>query len=775
MQNDLTKAKTSVNLGDIKETVRAVGYDIGSAKVLFDVKGLHCASCIAKIEKALLSVPGVVKGSVNLASREASVEYLPSVVSLGSISDSIRDIGYEVELSAEKGETESGENAQYDEYRKQTRKWIVGAALTSPILIVSMPFIFRFMLLLPDTLNKWFQFAAGILSLPILIYTGGHFFVGAVRAFRHRSADMNTLIAVGTGAAWLYSTIAILFPSLFPEGAAEPFYDVVGVVITLVVLGQALELRARGRTSEAIKKLMGLQAKTARVLRAEGEIDIPVEEVLVDDVVIVRPGEKVPVDGVVLEGLSYIDESMITGEPIPAEKKTGDEVIGATINTTGLFRFRTTKVGKDTVLAQIVRMVHEAQSSKAPIARLADKVAAYFVPTVIIIAILTFAVWFNFGPSPEIMYAIVTAVTVLIIACPCALGLATPISLIVGIGKGAEYGILIRSGEALQAAGSIGTIVLDKTGTITLGKPKLTDVIPAPGFKEEEILSLAASVERGSEHPLGRAIVEEAKIRNLELSDPLGFEAVPGQGAEADVANRNVLLGNQKFMQSRNIDIQMLDVQVEELAEQGKTPMYIVVDGAIAGLIAVADVVKEDSVTAINAFKDMGLEVVMLTGDNKKTADAIARQVNINRVIAEVLPKDKSRHIQLLQNEGKKVAMVGDGINDAPALAKADLGIAIGTGTDVAIEASDITLIKGSLKGVVQGIQISRATLKNIKQNLFGAFFYNSAGIPIAAGVLFPFFGILLSPLIAGAAMAFSSVTVVTNANRLRTFKPAEV
>lgn len=764
-----------VSLGDIKESIQSAGYDVGSAKVLFDVKGIHCASCIGKIEESLLSVPGVVKASVNLASGRAYVEYLPSAVSLSRISDAIRDVGYEVELPEEKGDTESGDKAHHDEYRKQTRKWIVGAALTVPILIVSMPFLFRFMLLLPDAYNEWMQIAAGLLALVIMTYTGGHFFVGAVRSLAHRSADMNTLIALGTGAAWIYSTVAILFPELFPEGAAEPFYDVVGVVITLVVLGQALELRAKGRTSEAIKKLMGLQAKTARVVRNGSEVDIPVEEVLVDDVVIVRPGEKIPVDGVVVEGSSFVEESMITGESMPVAKTSGDEVIGATINKTGSFRFRTTKVGKDTTLAQIVRMVQEAQSSKAPIARLADKVSAYFVPSVIIIAILTFAAWFNFGPSPEITFALVAAVTVLIIACPCALGLATPISLIVGIGKGAESGILIRSGEALQTAGSVQTIVLDKTGTITLGKPKVTDVIPAPGFNEEEILKLAASVERGSEHPLGQAIIEEARARNLELSDSTAFEAVPGQGAKANIANHKVLLGNLKFMRDREIDLGILQRQAETLAEQGKTAMYCAADGAIAGAIAVADVVKEDSISAIKAMKAMGLEVVMLTGDNKKTADAIARQVGIDRAIAEVLPEDKSRHIQLLQDGGEKVAMVGDGINDAPALAQADLGIAIGTGTDVAIEASDITLIKGSLKGVVQAIQISRATLRNIKQNLFGAFFYNSAGIPIAAGVLFPFFGILLSPIIAGAAMAFSSVTVVTNANRLRTFKPTEV
>jgi len=765
----------TLKLSEVKNIIRDVGYDISSVRVQFDIKGVHCSSCVNQLENTLSSIPGVVKGMVNPGSEKVTVEYIPHLVSLDRISDSIRETGYEIQLSSDETTSPSTDSEQKGEYIKLTKKWITGAILTIPVLIISMPFIFRFMLRVPDSAYYWLKIISGILAFLIIIYTGRQFFIGAIRSFRHRSADMNTLIALGTGSAWIYSTVAVFFPNLFPEGAAEPFYDVVGVVITLVVLGQALELRAKGRTSEAMKKLMGLQAKSAHVIRIDGEVDIPVEEVLVDDVIVVRPGEKVPVDGEMLEGTSYIDESMITGESIPVAKQPGDEVIGATINTTGSFRFRATKVGKETVLSQIVRMVQEAQNSKAPIARLADKVAAYFVPTVIIIALMTFAVWFNFGPSPEIMYAIVAAVTVLIIACPCALGLATPISLIVGIGRGAEKGVLIRSGEALQAAGIVDTIVLDKTGTITLGKPTLTDVIPVPGFDEDEILKLAASVEHESEHPLGRAIVDAARVRNLELANPLGFDAVPGKGVEADVLNRNVLLGNNKFMQERNIDIGILYSRAKNVSEEGKTLIYISLNGQIAGLFAVADVVKEDSLSAISGMKKLGLEVVMLSGDSQKTAKAIAAQVGIEKIIAEVLPEEKSHHIKRLQMEGKKVAMVGDGINDAPALAQADIGIAIGTGTDVAIEASDITLIKGSLKGVLQAIEISRATLKNIKQNLFGAFFYNSIGIPIAAGILYPFFGILLSPLIAGVAMAFSSVTVVSNANRLRTFIPSEV
>jgi Cu+-exporting ATPase len=571
----------------------------------------------------------------------------------------------------------------------------------------------------------------------------------------------------------LYSTFAILFPSVFPEGTSEPFFDVVAVVIALVVLGQALELRAKGQSSSAIKKLLGLQAKTARVIRDGKEMDLPVEEVLVGDVIQVRPGEKVPVDGVIIEGNSAVDESMLTGESMPASKKMGDEVIGATINKTGAFKFRAMKIGKDTALAQIVKMVQDAQNSKAPIARMADTVSGYFVPVVMILAILTFVIWFDFGPQPQLVYALVTAVTVLIIACPCALGLATPMSLMVGIGKGAENGILIRSGEALQTAQGIKTVVLDKTGTITKGKPELTDTLVAANWKENDLLRLAASVEKGSEHPLAEAIVEGAKSHSIALSEPTAFEAVPGHGVIATVDGRRTVLGNLKMMEREGVALGAFEGKAAALADDGKTPMYVAVDGQLAGVVAVADTVKDDSAEAIAALQKMGIEVVMITGDNRRTAEAIARKVGITRVLAEVLPEDKAHNVHLLQAEGKKVAMVGDGINDAPALVQADVGLAIGTGTDVAIEASDITLIKGSLKSVVTAIEVSRATMNNIKQNLVGAFFYNTLGVPVAMGLLFPFFGVLLSPLLAGAAMAFSSVTVVGNANRLRTFKPS--
>jgi Cu+-exporting ATPase len=584
------------------------------------------------------------------------------------------------------------------------------------------------------------------------------------------------LIAIGVSAAWLYSTVAVLVPQIFPSANfAEVFYDVTAVVIALVNLGLALELRARGRTSEAIQKLIGLQAKTARVVRDGVEADIPFEEVLVGDTIVVRPGEKIPVDGVVRDGNSSVDESMISGESIPVEKQTGDEVIGATMNQTGSFRFRATKVGKDTALAQIIRLVQDAQGSKAPIQKVVDQVSHYFVPAVMILAVASAVTWFIFGPQPTYIYALIVFVTTLIIACPCALGLATPTSLTVGIGKGAEQGILIRSGDAIQTTKTLHVIVLDKTGTITKGKPELTNVIAEMGFDEEDVLRLAATIERNSEHPLASAILAGAKAQGIVLAEAKNFQAIPGHGVEADVEGRHVLLGNAKLMEVKNVALGRLLLESQHLADDGKTPMYIAIDGKAAGIVAVADTVKEESIAAIAALKRLGIEVVMLTGDNRRTAEAIGRQVGVDRVIAEVLPQDKAHEVQKLQLEGKKVGMVGDGINDAPALTQADVGLAIGTGTDVAIEAADITLISGSLRGVVTAIEISQATMRNVYQNLFGAFIYNGLGLPIAMGLLYPFTGILLSPLIAAAAMAASSVTVVTNANRLRGWHPKEI
>ena len=762
------------DIRNLISTVKKSGYQVGGAQKRIGIQNLHCASCVQFIENELKATPGILSANVNIATQEATVEYLPEQTSLPQLNDAIESWGYKTSIAASDLPADQQENAHEKEYRSLMSKFWLAAIISIPILLTAYP---KFIPIIRDWSMETLRlawFGAAVLTIPVLIYSGGHFFTGAWAALKHRSANMNTLIALGTGAAWLYSTVAITFPGIFPEGTSEPFYDVVAVVIALVVLGQALEIRAKGRTSEAIKKLMGLQAKTARVIRDGQELDIPVEEVLVADVIQVRPGEKIPVDGVILEGSSAVDESMLTGESMPASKKTGDEVIGATLNKTGAFKFRATKVGKDTALAQIVKMVQDAQNSKAPIARLADTISGYFVPVVMILALATFVIWFDFGPVPQLVYALVTAVSVLIIACPCALGLATPMSLMVGIGKGAENGILIRSGEALQTAQSIRTVVLDKTGTITKGKPELTDIIneQQSSTSNDELLRLAASVETVSEHPLAEAIVEGAKAKGLPLGKPEAFEAIPGHGVIATVDGRLIALGNLKMMQRLDIDLGNLETKSETLANDGKTPMFVALDRKAAGIIAVADTVKEDSKEAIAALHQMGIEVVMITGDNRRTAEAIARQVGVDRVLAEVLPEDKAHNVHLLQAEGKKVAMVGDGINDAPALAQADVGLAIGTGTDVAIEASDITLIKGSLKGVVTAIEVSRATMRNIKQNLVGAFIYNTLGVPIAMGVLFPFFGLLLSPLLAGAAMAFSSVTVVSNANRLRSFHP---
>jgi Cu+-exporting ATPase len=584
---------------------------------------------------------------------------------------------------------------------------------------------------------------------------------------------MNTLIAVGTSAAYLYSVLATFFPSLFAAKGlmAEVYFDTAGAIIVLILLGRLLEARAKGQTSEAIKKLIGLQAKTARVVRDGMETDIPVEDVAKGDLVIVRPGEKIPVDGILKEGRSSVDESMITGESIPVEKNPGDQVIGATINKTGSFKFEATKVGRDTMLAQIIKMVEEAQGSKPPIARLADMIASYFVPAVIGIAVFTFILWYVFGPAPALTYAVLNFVAVLIIACPCALGLATPTSIMVGTGKGAESGVLIRGGEALETAHKLSAIVMDKTGTLTKGEPSVTDIVEHNNFKRKEILRYAASAEKGSEHPLGEAIVNKAKEENLPLIDPKSFNAIAGHGIEATIDGRLLLMGNEKLMKDRGIQFDGLLKKAEELSNQGKTPMFVALDQRPAGIVAVADTLKENSKEAVEALHRMGVEVAMITGDNRRTAEAIARQIGIDRVLAEVLPEGKAEEVKKLQAEGKKVAMVGDGINDAPALAQADVGIAIGTGTDVAMESADITLISGDLRGVVTAIALSRATIRNIKENLFWAFAYNTVLIPVAAGVLFPFFGILLNPIFAAAAMGLSSVTVVSNALRLRRFK----
>ena len=763
----------------ILRAIRASGYTVGTATARIPIKNMHCSSCVVRIELALRMTPGVVSARANLGPNAVDIEYQPERVDFDAIRAAIESAGYRVaepKIDAQSETLDPAEAANEEEYRTLMRKFWIAVAISIPVMALSYPD------LIPG-LRDWMPMGSntrrivwaflGVLSLPVLVWAGSQFFTGMWDALKHRAANMHTLIAIGISAAFAYSIVAVAWPGIFPNMAlAEVFWDVTDVVVALVVLGLALEIKAKGRTSQAIKKLIGLQAKTARVIRDGKEIDIPVEEVVVNDTVVVRPGEKVPVDGKVIAGSSAIDESMITGESIPVEKQVDDEVIGGTLNKTGSFRFTATKVGKDTALANIIRMVKDAQGSKAPIQRVVDIVSGYFVPMVMILAIVAAIIWYDFGPEPRVIFATVVFVTTLIIACPCALGLATPTSLTVGIGKGAENGILIRSGDALQAAEKLDAIILDKTGTITKGEPSLTDVVVTPGRDETEVLRLTASLERGSEHPLGEAIVKGAEARKLRLSDAEAFAAIPGHGVSGRIDNHDVLFGNAKLMRDRGVAIDMLEADWGRLANEGKTPMYVAVDGKAAGLVAVADTVKLDSKAAIETLKALGIEVVMLTGDNERTGQAIARQVGIDRVLAEVLPDDKAHEVQKLQLEGKSVGMVGDGVNDAPALAQADVGFAIGTGTDVAIEASDVTLIKGSLVGVVTAIEISRATMRNVRQNLLGAFGYNTLGIPVAMGALYPFIGLLLSPLIASAAMAFSSVTVVSNANRLRFFQP---
>ena len=651
------------------------------------------------------------------------------------------------------------------EIKDLARRVAVGAVLTAPVLFSVMAGGFLSVGILA---NHWVQLA---LITPVMFFSGWPIHRTGWLSLAHRQAEMNSLITVGTSVAFGYSLMVTVAPNFLPAGLRDVYFEAVGVIITLILLGRIFEARAKAGTGAAIRKLIGLQARTARVVRNGAEADVPVEDVVAGDVVIVRPGEKIPVDGEVVDGESAVDESMVTGEPIPATKRAGDSVIGATINRTGSFRFRATRVGRDTMLAQIIKLVQQAQGSKAPIQRLADLVSSYFVPAVVGIAIWTFVAWFLFGPQPAFVSAMVSAVAVLIIACPCALGLATPLSVMVSTGKGAEQGILIRSAEALETAHKLNTIVLDKTGTITRGQPALTDILPEPNIKEDELLRLAASAERPSEHPLAAAVVAGARSREIVLSQPSGFDSITGKGVRASVEGHPVLIGNQALLREAGIDMAALEAQADRLSTDGKTPLLVAIDGRPAGVLAVADTLKDESVAAVANLRALGLEVVMITGDNRRSAAAIARRVGIGSVLAEVLPDRKAAEVRRLQSGGRRVAMVGDGINDAPALAQADIGMAIGTGTDVAIESSDITLISGALTGVVTAIQLSRATMRNIRQNLVWAFGYNVIGIPIAAGALYPFFGLRLSPMIAAGAMALSSISVVTNANRLRGFR----
>ena len=768
------------DLRAIVTTAQAAGFELGGASTQLEIRGMHCASCVTTIEEGLKATRGVIDASVNLVTRQARVEYFPELVDAAGLTRAVEQAGYDAVAGQSATETavDRQQLEQDREYRTLLRKFWFAAAMSVPVIVLSYPsFVPGLSELLPkgsETLRLVWGLL-GLLTIPVMAWSGSQFFTGAWQALKHRQANMHTLIAIGISSAWLYSSVAVIFPSIFPSrDLAEVFYDVTAVVTALVVLGLALELKARGRTSEAIKKLIGLQAKTARVLRDGVEVDVPVEELLAGDVVVVRPGEKFAVDGVVVEGASSVDESMITGESIPVEKHAGDLVIGATVNQNGSLRFRATKVGKDTALAQIIRLVQDAQGSKAPVQRLVDQVSHYFVPSVMILAVVAAEAWLAFGPQPALVYALIAFTTTLIIACPCALGLATPTSLTVGIGKAAEQGILIRSGTALQTATRLNAIILDKTGTITRGKPQLTDVVAESGIDEDDLLRLAAAVELKSEHPLAGAIIDGARARGLRFPEVEGFTAIPGHGVEASAEGHRLLLGTSKLMADRGLRVGRLQAEAERFAEDGKTPMYVAIDGRVTGVVAVADTLKEDSKAVVASLKRLGLEVLMITGDNRRTANAIGRQIGVDRVLAEVLPEDKAHEVRKLQLEGKKVGMVGDGINDAPALAQADIGFAIGTGTDVAIEAADITLVGGSTRGVVTAIEISKATMRNIRQNLVGAFVYNTAGIPIAMGLLFPFFGILLSPILAAAAMASSSVTVVSNANRLRSWKPKE-
>jgi Cu+-exporting ATPase len=649
-----------------------------------------------------------------------------------------------------------------------TRRVAVAAAFTAPVLYAAVFGLVQPAWVPAVLLNRWVQLA---LTLPVFFYSGWPIHRIGWLSIAHRTAEMNALITVGTTTAFAYSVFVTAFPGLVPADVRDVYYELAGVVITLILVGRLFEARAKAGTGEAIRKLIGLQPRTARLVRSGLEVDVPVEEVVPGDIIAVRPGEKVPADGEVTDGHSTVDESMVTGESLPATKQPGDGVIGATINQTGAFRFRATRVGKDTMLAQIIRLVQQAQGSKAPIQRLADVVSNYFVPAVIFIAIATFVAWFVFGPPPEVTQAMISAVAVLIIACPCALGLATPLSIMVSTGKGAEQGILVRSAEALETARKLDTIVLDKTGTITRGAPALTDVIALDGYNERELLSLVASAEQSSEHPLGAAIVAGARSRGLDFDKTAAFESVTGKGVRARVEGHEVLVGNHRLLEDEHVPAVQLEDSALRLSADGKTPVLVAIDGKAAGIIGVADTIKDDSVAAIAALRRLGFQVVMITGDNRRTAAAIARQVGIQRVVAEVLPQRKAAEIQRLQAEHSVVAMVGDGINDAPALAQADVGMAIGTGTDIAIEASDITLISGSLTGVVTAVNLSRATMRNIRQNLLFAFGYNTIGIPIAAGVLYPVLALRLNPMIAAAAMAMSSLSVVTNSNRLRGFR----
>ncbi|EEL10108.1 Copper-exporting P-type ATPase A [Bacillus cereus BDRD-Cer4] len=752
---------TKTNPQQFKEKVESLGYGIVSDKAEFTVSGMTCAACANRVEKRLNKLDGVNKATVNFALESATVDFNPDEVNVNEMKSAITKLGYKLEVKPDDQDASTDHRLQ--EIERQKKKFIISFILSFPLLWAMVShFSFTSFIYLPDMLmNPWVQLA---LATPVQFIIGGQFYVGAYKALRNKSANMDVLVALGTSAAYFYSVYLSIQSIGSSEHMTDLYFETSAVLITLIILGKLFEAKAKGRSSEAIKKLMGLQAKTATVVRDGTEIKILIEEVVTGDIVYVKPGEKIPVDGEIVEGKSAIDESMLTGESIPVDKSIGDVVIGSTINKNGFLKVKATKVGRDTALAQIIKVVEEAQGSKAPIQRVADQISGIFVPVVVVIAIITFAVWMIFVTPGDFGGALEKMIAVLVIACPCALGLATPTSIMAGSGRSAEYGILFKGGEHLEATHRLDTVILDKTGTVTNGKPVLTDVIVADGFNENELLRLVGAAERNSEHPLAEAIVEGIKEKKIDIPSSETFEAIPGFGIESVVEGKHLLIGTRRLMKKFNIDIEEVSKSMEALEREGKTAMLIAIDKEYAGIVAVADTVKDTSKAAIARLKKMGLDVVMITGDNTQTAQAIAKQVGIDHVIAEVLPEGKAEEVKKLQANGKKVAMVGDGINDAPALATANIGMAIGTGTDVAMEAADITLIRGDLNSIADAIFMSKMTIRNIKQNLFWALAYNALGIPIAA------LG-FLAPWVAGAAMAFSSVSVVLNALRLQRVK----
>ncbi|MDA1976725.1 heavy metal translocating P-type ATPase [Bacillus cereus] len=749
------------NPQQFKEKVESLGYGIVSDKAEFTVSGMTCAACANRVEKRLNKLEGVNGATVNFALESATVDFNPDEINVNEMKSAITKLGYKLEVKSD--EQDESTDHRLQEIERQKKKFIISFILSFPLLWAMVShFSFTSFIYLPDMLmNPWVQLA---LATPVQFIIGGQFYVGAYKALRNKSANMDVLVALGTSAAYFYSVYLSIQSIGSSEHMTDLYFETSAVLITLIILGKLFEAKAKGRSSEAIKKLMGLQAKTATVMRDGTEMKILIEEVVAGDIVYVKPGEKIPVDGEIVEGKSAIDESMLTGESIPVDKTIGDVVIGSTMNKNGFLKVKATKVGRDTALAQIIKVVEEAQGSKAPIQRVADQISGIFVPVVVVIAIITFAVWMIFVTPGDFGGALEKMIAVLVIACPCALGLATPTSIMAGSGRSAEYGILFKGGEHLEATHRLDTVILDKTGTVTNGKPVLTDVIVADGFNEEEILRLVGAAEKNSEHPLAEAIVEGIKEKKIDIPSSETFEAIPGFGIESVVEGKQLLIGTRRLMKKFNINIEEVSKSMEELEREGKTAMLIAINKEYAGIVAVADTVKDTSKAAITRLKKMGLDVVMITGDNTQTAQAIAGQVGIEHVIAEVLPEGKAEEVKKLQAQGKKVAMVGDGINDAPALATADIGMAIGTGTDVAMEAADITLIRGDLNSIADAIFMSKMTIRNIKQNLFWALAYNGLGIPIAA------FG-FLAPWVAGAAMAFSSVSVVLNALRLQRVK----